>query len=70
MNVSDKRYGRDNLNPEVRRSITRKGGRRRVKKGFAKTLTSEKASEYVKKRWAKYNSPGTDTKQEERKADS
>ncbi len=31
----------------------RKGGRRRVKKGFAKTLTSEKASEYAKRRWEK-----------------
>jgi len=30
----------------------RKGGRRRVKKGFAKTLTSEKAREYANKRWA------------------
>ena len=51
------------------RYIKRKGGKRRVKKGFAKTLTSEKAREYVNKRWHN-NSAGTSTEQEERQADS
>ena len=37
----------------IKRMAGRKGGRRRVKKGFAKTITSEKAREYVKKRWEK-----------------
>lgn len=37
----------------IKKYAGRKGGRRRVKKGFAKTLTSEKAREYVKKRWEK-----------------
>lgn len=37
----------------IKKFAGRKGGRRRVKKGFAKTLTSEKAREYVKKRWEK-----------------
>lgn len=37
----------------IRKFAGRKGGRRKVKKGFAKTLTSEKASEYAKTRWEK-----------------
>lgn len=37
----------------IKKYAGRKGGRRRVKKGFAKTLTSEKAREYAKKRWEK-----------------
>ena len=41
----------------VRQQAGRKGGRRRVKKGFAKTLTSEKASEYAKTRWKKSKAP-------------
>ena len=40
----------------IRKFAGRKGGRRRVKKGFAKTLTSEKASEYAKIRWKKAKS--------------
>lgn len=67
MNASDKRYGRDNLNPEIRRMISRKAGRRRVKKGFAKTLTSEKAREYVNRRWHPDNNPRTNSEQKERK---
>ena len=39
----------------IKKYAGRKGGRRRVKKGFAKTLTSEKAREYVKRRWEKRN---------------
>lgn len=35
----------------IKKYAGRKGGRRRVKKGFAKTLTSEKAREYARKRW-------------------
>jgi len=35
----------------IKKFAGRKGGRRRVKKGFAKTLTSEKAREYANKRW-------------------
>lgn len=37
----------------IKKYAGRKGGRRRVKKGFAKTLTSEKAREYAKRRWEK-----------------
>lgn len=37
----------------IKKFAGRKGGRRRVKKGFAKTLTSEKAREYAKMRWEK-----------------
>lgn len=37
----------------IKQFAGRKGGRRRVKKGFAKTLTSEKAREYANKRWKK-----------------
>lgn len=37
----------------IKKFAGRKGGRRRVKKGFAKTLTSEKAREYAKRRWEK-----------------
>jgi len=37
----------------IKKYAGRKGGRRKVKKGFAKTLTSEKASEYAKTRWKK-----------------
>ena len=58
----DKGKTRDWVKPElndggltIRRMAGRKGGRRRVKKGFAKTLTSEKAREYVKRRWEKRN---------------
>ena len=50
----------------IRRMAGRKGGRRRVKKGFAKTLTSEKAREYVNKRWhGKDNDSGSGSEQEE-----
>lgn len=49
----------------IKKYAGRKGGRRRVKKGFAKTLTSEKASEYARKRWhGKDNDSGTNTEQE------
>lgn len=49
----------------IKKYAGRKGGRRRVKKGFAKTLTSEKAREYARKRWrGKYSSSGTSTEQE------
>lgn len=51
----------------VKKFAGRKGGRRRVKKGFAKTLTSEKAREYVNKRWNKSNDTRADPEQEERK---
>ena len=51
----------------IKKYAGRKGGRRRVKKGFAKTLTSEKAREYVKKRWHPDNNSRTDSKQKERK---
>lgn len=37
----------------IKKYAGRKGGRRRVKKGFAITLTSEKAREYAKRRWEK-----------------
>jgi uncharacterized protein YneR len=37
----------------IKKYAGRKGGRRRVKKGFAITLTSEKAREYAKRRWQK-----------------
>ena len=50
----------------IKKYAGRKGGRRRVKKGFAKTLTSEKASEYARKRWhGEDSSPGTSTEQKE-----
>ena len=49
----------------IKKFAGRKGGRRRVKKGFAKTLTSEKAREYAQKRWdGKDNNSGTSTEQE------
>lgn len=49
----------------IKKFAGRKGGRRRVKKGFAKTLTSEKAREYARKRWrGKDSSSGTSTEQE------
>ena len=49
----------------IKQFAGRKGGRRRVKKGFAKTLTSEKAREYARKRWrGKDSSSGTSTEQE------
>ena len=41
----------------IKKFAGRKGGRRRVKKGFAKTLTSEKAREYANIRWKKRNNP-------------
>ena len=40
----------------IKKFAGRKGGRRKVKKGFAKTLTSEKAREYAKIRWEKAKS--------------
>lgn len=40
----------------IKKFAGRKGGRRKVKKGFAKTLTSEKAREYALKRWEKQQS--------------
>ena len=50
----------------IKRMAGRKGGRRRVKKGFAKTITSEKVREYVRKRWhGKDSSPGSSTEQKE-----
>lgn len=50
----------------IKKFAGRKGGRRRVKKGFAKTLTSEKAREYARKRWhGEDSSPGTSTEQKE-----
>ena len=49
----------------IKKYAGRKGGRRRVKKGFAKTLTSEKASEYARKRWhPENNNSGANTEQE------
>ena len=49
----------------IKKYAGRKGGRRRVKKGFAKTLTSEKAREYARKRWrGKDSSSGASTEQE------
>lgn len=49
----------------IKKYAGRKGGRRRVKKGFAKTLTSEKAREYAKKRWhGKDSDSGADSEQE------
>lgn len=49
----------------IKKFAGRKGGRRKVKKGFAKTLTSEKASEYARKRWQGKDSPsGTSPEQE------
>lgn len=62
MNGSGKKRGQ--LHPEIRRMVGRKGGRRRVKKGFAKTLTSEKAREYVNRRWHPDNNPRTNSEQE------
>lgn len=53
MNASGKLYEVNEAGRIVRQQAGRKGGRRRVKKGFAKTLTSEKASEYAKTRWKK-----------------
>lgn len=51
---------KDSVNTEITESARlikkfagRKGGRRRVKKGFAKTLTSDKAREYANIRWQK-----------------
>lgn len=41
----------------IKKFAGRKGGRRRVKKGFAKTLTSEKAREYANIRWKKRKDP-------------
>ncbi len=41
----------------IKKYAGRKGGRRRVKKGFAKTLTSEKAREYALKRWKRDKVP-------------
>jgi len=37
----------------IKKFAGRKGGRRKVPKGFAKTLTSEKAREYANRRWQK-----------------
>jgi len=49
----------------IKKFAGRKGGRKKVKKGFAKTLTSEKAREYARKRWhGKDSDSGTDTEQE------
>jgi hypothetical protein len=53
MNASGKLYEVNEAGRIVRQQAGRKGGRRKVKKGFAKTLTSQKAREYVKKRWEK-----------------
>lgn len=59
-------------NPIIHRMLSRKGGRRRVPKGFAKTLDSELARELVNRRWEKYyeekaktNNTGSDTEQKE-----
>ncbi len=41
----------------IKKFAGRKGGRKKVKKGFAKTLTSEKAREYAKKRWERDKVP-------------
>lgn len=54
----------------IKRMAGRKGGRRRVKKGFAKTLTSEKAREYVNKRWNKTDDIRSDPIQKERQTNS
>lgn len=53
----------------IRQFAGRKGGRRRVKKGFAtnKKLASESGKKGMMNRWhGKDNNPRTDTKQEER----
>lgn len=50
----------------IKKFAGRKGGRRKVKKGFAKTLTSEKARDYANKRWhGKDSPPGSSTEQKE-----
>lgn len=56
----------------IKKFAGRKGGRRRVKKGFATNtkLASEAGKKGMAKRWHGTNNSGTDTKQEERKADS
>ena len=51
----------------IKKYAGRKGGRRRVKKGFAKTLTPELAKELVNRRWKRENDNpnGSSSEQEE-----
>ena len=54
----------------IKRMAGRKGGRRRVRKGFAMTLTPELARELVNRRWKRENdNPNRASSEQEKLSD-